>query len=417
MVSAAPAEHDSVGRLLESRCAAATSEVYEALRERACRSIEDADVIERKGLAGFAAPFDSYLGVAVHDKLGNSHSLLYSQSGRFGGKSTGVLPGLGPGLCHDVVHIQRFPTAHAELSKGRLRRFARRYSAFLSDYLPDVPLQADDVITVAGECPQDVRVLEGASDANKPSEPKSKREVSLRLSAESPSLTKLLRCVTRETLAAAVANDIAGVVAGLFSRKRGVLPRCELAVPIDLDLERRLLFVRQSAWRGKLGDPKTETSIRVVELSAQACEHLSQFLKCWRPNERRLLFATKNGSPWDANLLLKRKFKPLLAKLVIRIPSGNGFHAFRHANATMMDRLGTPLKIRQERLGHSDSRITQTIYTHVVSEDSRRVAAQLGEAVWGILDASGRKNENGSGVEPPSRLESTENWLRGSDLN
>ena len=92
LVSAPPAEHDSVGRLLESRCAAATSEVYEALRERACRSIEDADVIERKGLAGFAAAFDSCLGVVVHDKLGNSHSLLYSQYGRFGGKSTGVLP-------------------------------------------------------------------------------------------------------------------------------------------------------------------------------------------------------------------------------------------------------------------------------------------------------------------------------------
>ena len=169
----------------------------------------------------------------------------------------------------------------------------------------------------------------------------------------------------------------------------------------DLDFERRLLFVRQSAWRGKLGDPKTESSIRVVELSAQACEHLSRFLKSWRPNERRLLFATKNGTPWDANPLLKRKFRPLLAKLGIRIPRGNGFHAFRHANATMMDRFDTPLKIRQERLGHSDPRITQTIYTHVVSEDSRRVAAQLGEAVWGILDANGRKKGNGSGVEPP----------------
>jgi len=76
VVSASPAEHDSVGRLLESRYAAATSEVLEALRERASRSIEDADVIERKGLSGFAAPFDSYLGVAAHDKLGNSHSLL-----------------------------------------------------------------------------------------------------------------------------------------------------------------------------------------------------------------------------------------------------------------------------------------------------------------------------------------------------
>ena len=156
----------------------------------------------------------------------------------------------------------------------------------------------------------------------------------------------------------------------------------------DLDLERRLLLVRQSAWRGRLGDPKTETSVRAVELSVQACEHLSLFLKSWRPNDRRLLFATRNGSPWDANLLLKRKFKPLLERLGIKVPKGSGFHAFRHANATMMDRLGTPLKVRQERLGHSDSRITQAIYTHVASEDSRRVAAQLGEAVWGI---SGRK--------------------------
>jgi hypothetical protein len=134
VVSAAPAEHDSVGHLLESRCAAATSEVFEALRERACGSIEDADVIERKGLAGFAAPFDSYLGVAVHDQFGNCHSLLYSQSGRFGGKSTGVLP--RPGLCHDAGHIQHFPAAHAELNlaeKGCLRRFALRYGSFPSD--------------------------------------------------------------------------------------------------------------------------------------------------------------------------------------------------------------------------------------------------------------------------------------------
>jgi len=31
----------------------------------------------------------------------------------------------------------------------------------------------------------------------------------------------------------------------------------------------------------------------------------------------------------------KRKFKPLLEKLGMQVPKGNGFHAFRHANATM----------------------------------------------------------------------------------
>jgi integrase len=176
---------------------------------------------------------------------------------------------------------------------------------------------------------------------------------------------------------------------------------CGLAVD-DLDLERGMLQVRQSAWRGKLGDPKTNDSIRVVELSPQACRHLRAFLNSWRPNERRLLFATRNGSPWDQNMLLKRKFKPLLRSLGIEMPHGNGFHSFRHANATLMSSFGASQKLRQQRLGHADgSPVTETIYTHVISEDGKRVAAQLGNAVWGILDPSWTQKENGSGVESP----------------
>jgi len=132
LFSAVRAQHDSVGHLFESRCATATIEVFEAVRHRASRSIQEADVIEREVLAGFSAPFNSLW--SVHGKLRNSHSLLYRQFGRFGGKSTGVLP--GPGLCHEAGHIQPFPTAHAELSKGRLRRSERCYIAFPSDCQP-----------------------------------------------------------------------------------------------------------------------------------------------------------------------------------------------------------------------------------------------------------------------------------------
>lgn len=163
---------------------------------------------------------------------------------------------------------------------------------------------------------------------------------------------------------------------------------CGLCVE-DLDLVRGLLQVRQSAVRGKLGDPKTDESIRVIELSPHAVEHLKIFLQSWQPNERRLLLATRKGTPWDQNLVLKRKFKPLLHKLGIKVPKGNGFHAFRHANATMMSSFGAPLKLRQQRLGHVDgSPVTETIYTHVISEDGKHYAAKLGKAVWGVLDAS-----------------------------
>jgi integrase len=171
---------------------------------------------------------------------------------------------------------------------------------------------------------------------------------------------------------------------------------CGLTVD-DIDLKRGMLQVRQSAWRGKLGDPKTDESIRVVELSPQACGHLSKFLESWHPNQRRLLFATRSGTPWDQNLLLKRKFRPLLRAVAIQVPRGNGFHSFRHANATLMSSFGASQKLRQQRLGHADgSPVTETIYTHVISEDGKRIAAQLGNAVWGVLDAIGRKKRNGS---------------------
>lgn len=156
---------------------------------------------------------------------------------------------------------------------------------------------------------------------------------------------------------------------------------CGLTVD-DVDLERGLLVVRQSAWRGKLGSTKTKNSVRVIDLSEQCVEQLRSFLQSWRPNEQRLLFATRNGTPWDANMQRKRRFRSLLKKLNIQMPKGNGFHAFRHANAALMDRLSVPMKVRQERLGHSNAAITLGLYTHVVGEDSRAAAGQLGSIVW-----------------------------------
>jgi integrase len=149
---------------------------------------------------------------------------------------------------------------------------------------------------------------------------------------------------------------------------------CGLRVD-DLDLERCLLRVEQSSWRGKIQQPKTENAIRSFAISQEMASQLRDFLVRWRPNSQRLIFATRKGTPWDANLLVKRKLQPLLKKLEIR---RCGLHAFRHANGTLMDRLGVPLKVRQQRLGHSDPRLTLGVYTHVASEDDSKIAGQLG---------------------------------------
>jgi len=40
------------------------------------------------------------------------------------------------------------------------------------------------------------------------------------------------------------------------------------------------------------------------------------------------------------------------------------FGGFRRANASMMDELAVPMKVRQQRLGHSYPRLTMDVYTH-----------------------------------------------------
>ena len=134
-----------------------------------------------------------------------------------------------------------------------------------------------------------------------------------------------------------------------------------------------------------------------LSLSPRLVTHIADFLTRWTPNERGLLFATRNGTPWDANLLVKRKLYPLLDTLGI---ARGGLHAFRHANSTLMDRLGVPLKVRQQRLGHSDSSITLDVYTHVASEDEVSVAGDLD----GILHPIAPKNENGPEVKSSKPL-------------
>ena len=66
--------------------------------------------------------------------------------------------------------------------------------------------------------------------------------------------------------------------------------------------------------------------------------------------------------------------KPILEKLGL----DGALHAFRHGNATALDRLNAPMKVRQERLGHVESKTTMG-YTHLVSEDDCLLSEKLGE--------------------------------------
>jgi hypothetical protein len=91
-----------------------------------------------------------------------------------------------------------------------------------------------------------------------------------------------------------------------------------------------------------------------VDLSPDCVGYLTASPKQWRPNDTRLLFATKSGTPWDQGVLLRRKFRPLLKELEFLCLSAMG--------STPSDTQWKPLwtvlvfpYVRQDRLGHLDS--------------------------------------------------------------
>jgi len=165
---------------------------------------------------------------------------------------------------------------------------------------------------------------------------------------------------------------------------------CALRIS-DLDLDNAVIYVRQSVWRGQIQTVKSRKGNRRFPISAELVGHLRTYLRVWQPNPLGLVFATKKGTPWDHSLIRKRRFHPLLKKLGI---PRCGFHAFRHGNATLLDQIGAPMAVRQNRLGHADAQTTMD-YTHVVTADERRIAVELGK----ILHVTAR-NESEKGPAP-----------------
>jgi integrase len=141
----------------------------------------------------------------------------------------------------------------------------------------------------------------------------------------------------------------------------------------DVDLARQFIHVKRSAWRAQLQTPKTGNAVRSFPISPALSEHLAVFI-----GERKgLLFSTRTGHPLDNYNVSSWALKPLLTEVGITDTKHMGLHAFRHCNASALDSLGAPMRIRMDRLGHAQQETTMG-YSHSNIGDHRRIAAELG---------------------------------------
>ncbi len=196
--------------------------------------------------------------------------------------------------------------------------------------------------------------------------------------------------------AAARSDDLEALwrLALLTGMRRGELLGLRWA---DLDLDRGALAVRRTMSRGAdsrlvVGEPKTASGRRQIALPATAVEHLrrhrvrhleARLAAGPAFDDRDLVFPNQTGGPLHPNSLARR-FKQLIERA--GVPPIR-FHDLRHTCATLMLANGEHPKVVQERLGHSDIKMTLDLYSHVAADMQRHAADRLDAAIEAAGDA------------------------------
>jgi integrase len=163
-------------------------------------------------------------------------------------------------------------------------------------------------------------------------------------------------------------------------------------------LGRRLTVDRQLLDHQKtpsvLGPPKSPSSVRTIPMPAAVVDELAAHLARHPIGQWGLIFTDPEGRP-----ISQRDFSDAWRAAVVgaQIPGSPGFHALRHAYASLLIRGGESVKVVQSRLGHSSAAITLDVYSHLwpdSEEVTRRVLdiefAKLARPTHGPNEARNR---------------------------
>lgn len=140
-----------------------------------------------------------------------------------------------------------------------------------------------------------------------------------------------------------------------------------------VDLERRVLRIRQNCVAGQLLALKTRSSRADLPMLERLVAILTEYANHWRPNTAGLLFATAKGTPLASDDVRRRQLHPLLRRL--SLPAA-GCHAFRHGLPQRLDAIGMSPAAIQRLLRHQSLAMTEK-YLHLGTDE---FAAAIAEA-------------------------------------
>jgi integrase len=136
---------------------------------------------------------------------------------------------------------------------------------------------------------------------------------------------------------------------------------------------------RDAQGRPVFGPPKSEASRRTLAIPPPLTELLAKHLALRGlsgADADALVFTAPAGGPIRYANWRNRVWLPACRAVGL---DGLGFHDLRRANATALVRLGVDVKTAQQRLGHSDVRMTIGLYAQAEKPADRAAATRLGE--------------------------------------
>lgn len=168
----------------------------------------------------------------------------------------------------------------------------------------------------------------------------------------------------------------------------------------------RALVKRRSGGGWYFKPPKTEHSVRLLAVPASLLARLREHRQAQRAMQlaapvwesHDLIFCTQMGTPLAQNNLTNRNWRRILkrANVLIRaaneaaphaapIPvlplTGLGLYTLRHTGASQMERIGVPVKILSEILGHHSAAFTLDTYVKTDVSQHTQAAALIDAAM------------------------------------
>jgi len=161
----------------------------------------------------------------------------------------------------------------------------------------------------------------------------------------------------------------------------------------SVDWKHQCLWVREAVHDGEIDTPKTHRSCRPIRLANAELLKLRQFQRMGpQTKEHAWLFPDTRGTgPFRADNLLEQVMRPAAKKLGIRRVT---WHLLRQWHSTVLHDEGIPIKVAQERLGHSRAETTMKHYVHL----SQQADAEAANAVSRRLRVVLRKPQAANSV-------------------